>query len=89
MFVFVVMFLIICSKIVVVLFVIGLVKCLIVVILMITILAMKILFNHNESVRVVFPIIIYKNYSHVKFVKLSSRCDFCETVNIKLLKNRF
>lgn len=42
-------------------------------------------YAHGESVYVVFPLYIY---SHVKFVKLSSTKDFCETVYIKLFKKR-
>ncbi len=40
--------------------------------------------NHNECIRVVFPIYLY---SYVKFIKLSSiRYDFCETVCVNIIK---
>ena len=43
--------------------------------------------NHNESIRVMFPV---QMYSYVKFVKLGdNRFDFCETVCVKSLKEYF
>ena len=43
--------------------------------------------NHNESIRVVFPV---RMYSFVKFIKLGNdRFDFCEVVCVNLIKEYF